>query len=221
MIFWQHGFFKLNATIVFTWALMLVLVVGSQLITRKLSPNLQRSRWQNLLEIVVIGIKEQIEQVGLPHAAKYLAFLGTLFLFVAVASLCTIIPGYEPPTGSLSTTTALALCVFVAVPCFGIAEQGIGGYLKSYAEPTVMMLPFNIISEISRTLALAVRLFGNMMSGVMIIGILLSITPFVFPIVMTALGLLTGMVQAYIFSILAAVYIAAATHSRRPEPKDT
>jgi F-type H+-transporting ATPase subunit a len=220
MIFWQHGFLKLNATIVFTWALMLVLVVGSQLITRKLSTNLQRSRWQNLLEIVVIGIKEQIEQVGLPYAARYLAFLGTLFLFVAVASLCTIIPGYEPPTGSLSTTTALALCVFVAVPCFGIADRGIGAYLKSYAEPTLMMLPFNVISEISRTLALAVRLFGNMMSGVMIIGILLSITPFVFPIVMTALGLLTGMVQAYIFSILAAVYIAAATNSRRPEPKD-
>jgi len=220
-VFWQHGFLKLNATIVFTWVLMLILVVGSQLITRRLSTNMRRSRWQNLLEIVVIGIKGQIEQVGLPHAEKYLGFLGTLFLFVALASLCTIIPGYEPPTGSLSTTAALALCVFVAVPFFGIADQGIGGYLKSYAEPTVMMLPFNIISEISRTLALAVRLFGNMMSGVMIIGILLSITPFVFPIVMTALGLLTGMVQAYIFSILAAVYIAAATHSRRPEPKDT
>src|SRR5579863_7228777 len=99
MIFWQRGYLKLNATIVFTWALMLVLVVGSQLITRRLSTNLQRSRWQNLLEIVVIGIKEQIEQVGLPNAAKYLAFLGTLFLFVAVASLCTVIPGYEPPTG--------------------------------------------------------------------------------------------------------------------------
>jgi F-type H+-transporting ATPase subunit a len=150
-----------------------------------------------------------------------MGFLGTLFLFVATASLCTVIPGYQPPTGSLSTTTALALCVFVAVPFFGIADQGLGGYLKSYTKPTVMMLPFNVISEISRTLALAVRLFGNMMSGVMIIGILLSITPFIFPIVMTALGLLTGMVQAYIFSILAAVYIAAATHSRRPEPKDT
>ena len=221
MIFWQHGFLKLNATIVFTWALMLVLAVAAHLITRKLSMTLQRSRWQNLLEIVVTGIKEQIEQVGLPHAEKYLGFLGTLFLFVAIASLCTVIPGYEPPTGSLSTTTALALCVFVAVPFFGIADQGLGGYLKSYVEPTVMMLPFNVISEISRTLALAVRLFGNMMSGVMIIGILLSITPFVFPIVMTALGLLTGMVQAYIFSILAAVYIAAATHSRRLAPKDT
>jgi F-type H+-transporting ATPase subunit a len=102
---------------------------------------------------------------------------------------------------------------------FGIKERGLGGYLKSYMQPTVIMLPFNIISELSRTLALAVRLFGNMMSGAMIIAILLTITPFLFPIIMTALGLLTGMVQAYIFSILAAVYIAAATRKSKPKPK--
>jgi F-type H+-transporting ATPase subunit a len=131
--------------------------------------------------------------------------------------LCTLIPGFTPPTGSLSTTAALALCVFVAVPLFGIEEQGLAGYLKTYTKPTIIMLPFNIISEVSRTLALAVRLFGNMMSGVMIVGILLTITPFLFPIMMTMLGLLTGMVQAYIFSILAAVYIAAATQVRKPK----
>jgi F-type H+-transporting ATPase subunit a len=218
MIFWQRGILKLNGTIVFTWGLMLVLAVGSKLVTRKLSTDQNRSRWQNLLEIVVTGIEKQIEEVGLPHPEKYLGFLGTLFLFLATASLCTILPGYDPPTGSLSTTVALALCVFVAVPAFGIADQGVGGYLKSYVEPTVIMLPFNIISELSRTLALAVRLFGNMMSGAMIIAILLTITPFIFPIVMTLLGLLTGMVQAYIFSILAAVYIAAATRTRKPKP---
>lgn len=218
IIFWQFGFFKLNATIVFTWALMLLLVVGSRLITRQLSTDHTRSKWQNLLEIVVTGIETQIAEVGLRHPRKYMGFLGTLFLFVAMASLCTVIPGYEPPTGSLSTTAALALCVMVAVPLFGIEDQGVGGYLKSYLEPTAIMLPFNLISEISRTLALAVRLFGNMMSGAMIIGILLSITPFIFPIVMTVLGLLTGMVQAYIFSILAAVYIAAATHVRKTPP---
>jgi F-type H+-transporting ATPase subunit a len=219
MIFWQYGFLKLNATMVFTWALMFALAIGSKLITRKLSTDLTRSRWQNLLEIVVTGIVKQIEEIGLSQPQKYIGFLGTLFLFVAVASLCTIIPGYEPPTGSLSTTVALALCVFVAVPLFGIEERGLGSYLKSYIEPTFIMLPFNIISEISRTLALAVRLFGNMMSGAMIIGILLTITPFIFPIIMTALGLLTGMVQAYIFSILAAVYIAAATRVRKPRPE--
>ena len=218
MIFWQRGVLKLNGTIAFTWGLMLVLAVGSKLITRKLSTDQNRSRWQNFLEIIVTGIEKQIEEVGLPHPEKYLGFLGTLFLFLATASVCTILPGYDPPTGSLSTTVALALCVFIAVPLFGIADQGVRGYLKSYVEPTVIMLPFNIISEISRTLALAVRLFGNMMSGAMIIAILLTITPFVFPIVMTLLGLLTGMVQAYIFSILAAVYIAAATRTRKPQP---
>ncbi|MGB5736334.1 MAG: F0F1 ATP synthase subunit A, partial [Thiohalocapsa sp.] len=190
VIFWQLGFIKLNATILFTWGLMLVLAVGSKLVTRKLSTGLQRSRWQNLLEVVVIAIETQIEEVGLRQPARYLGFLGTLFLFVGAAALGTVIPGYEPPTGSLSTTVALALCVFVAVPWFGIEEQGIGGYLRSYVEPTFIMLPFNIISEVSRTLALAVRLFGNMMSGAMIIAILLTITPFICPIVMTLLGLL-------------------------------
>lgn len=214
VVYWHHGFFKLNATIAFTWALMLVLAIGSKLITRKLSLDLKRSRWQNLLEILVTAIENQIQDVGLKDPEKYLGFLGTLFLFIAMASLCTIIPGYEPPTASLSTTAALALCVFVAVPLFGIQEQGVGGYLISYIKPTFIMLPFNIISEFSRTLALAVRLFGNMMSGAMIIAILLTITPLIFPILIMLLGLLTGMVQAYIFSILAAVYIAAATRSR-------
>ncbi len=218
LIFWHYGVITLNATIVFTWGLMLLLVIGSGLVTRRLSTGLERSRWQNLLEIVVTGIVKQIEDVGLRQPQKYLGFLGTLFLFVAAASLCIIIPGYEPPTGSLSTTVALALCVFVAVPFFGIEEQGLAGYLKSYLKPTVIMLPFNIISELSRTLALAVRLFGNMMSGAMIVAVLLTITPFMFPVVMTSLGLLTGMVQAYIFSILAAVYIAAATRAHPSTP---
>jgi F-type H+-transporting ATPase subunit a len=219
LIYLQWGFVKLNATIVFTWALMLVLTVGSKLITRKLSTGLERSRWQNFLELIVTTIQKQIEEMGLSHPERYLGFLGTLFLFVATASVFTIIPGYEPPTSSLSTTTALALCVFVAAPLFGIKEQGVGGYLRTYIEPTFVMLPFNIIGELSRTLALAVRLFGNMMSGAMIVSILLTIMPFVLPAVMTVLGLLTGMVQAYIFSILAAVYIAAATRARKPRPK--
>jgi F-type H+-transporting ATPase subunit a len=219
MILWRDGFFKLNATIAYTWGLMLALTVGSMLVTHNLSLGLSRSRWQNLLEIVVTGIEKQIEDVGLRRPRKYIAFLGTLFLFVASANLCTVIPGYEPPTASLSTTAALALWVLAAVPLFGIEEQGLGDYLKSYAEPTIIMLPFNIISELSRTLALAVRLFGNMMSGSMILAILLTITPFVFPIAMSALGLLTGMVQAYIFTILAAVYIAAATRGRKSRPE--
>ncbi len=219
LIFWQAGFIQLNATIVFTWALMIVLALGSMLVTRRLSPAEERTAWQNLLEMLVIGINKQIGDIGLATPKKYLPFLGTLFLFVAASSLSSIIPMFEPPTGSLSTTVALALCVFVAVPLYGIKARGFSVYLKSYVEPTFIMLPFNIISEASRTLALAVRLFGNMMSGAMIVGILISITPLLFPIVMTALGLLTGMVQAYIFSILAAVYIAAATRKPPTENK--
>jgi len=214
VVFWQHGFVKLNLTIVMTWVLMVALVGGSHLITRRLSTGLEISRWQNLLEIIVSGVKGQIEAVGLRKPEKYLGFLGTLFLFIALSNLCTIFPGYEPPTGSLSTTAALAISVFVAVPAYGIADSGLRGYLKTYIEPAFIMLPFNIISELTRTLALAVRLFGNIMSGTMIIAILLSITPLIFPILMTLLGLLTGMVQAYIFSILATVYIAAATQTR-------
>lgn len=218
VIFWRHGPFNLNATIVFTWALMGALTIASILVTRRLSRGQTRSRWQTLLELGLTTIEQQIADVGLGQPRKYMGFLGTLFLFIAAASLCTVFPGYEPPTASLSTTAALALCVLIAVPLYGITEQGVAGYLRSYAEPTVIMLPFNLISELSRTLALAVRLFGNMMSGAMVVGILLTITPFLFPIVLTLLGLLTGMVQAYIFFILAAVYIAAATRVRQIAP---
>jgi F-type H+-transporting ATPase subunit a len=218
-IFWQHGFIKLNGTIVTTWAMMILMAIGAKLVTRKLATEGNISRWQGSLEIIITGIEKQIQDVGLHHPERDIAVLGTLFLFVATCSICIVIPGFSPPTGSLSTTAALALCVFIAVPLYGIREQGLGGYLKTYTEPTFIMLPFNIISELSRTLALAVRLFGNMMSGAMIIAILLTITPFIFPIFMTVLGLLTGMVQAYIFFILATVYIAAATQNNKPNPE--
>lgn len=219
ILLWQYGFVKINATIVFTWALMLAMTLAAILITRRLSRNDDRSRWQNLLEIVVTALDRQIREVGIVRSKEYLDFLATLFLFVALAALCSVIPGYAAPTASLSTTAALALCVFVAVPLYGIRKKGVRRYLASYAQPTPFMLPFNVIGELSRTMALAVRLFGNMMSGAMIAAILLLVTPFFFPIVMTALGLLTGMIQAYIFFILATVYIAAATTiSARREP---
>ncbi|MGR9052146.1 MAG: F0F1 ATP synthase subunit A [Gammaproteobacteria bacterium] len=210
LIFWQDGFAKLNATLVSTWLIMLFLVAVSGFITRNLDGG-RPSRRQSALEIIVILLRQQIADVGLTNPERYLGFLGTLFLFIATANVATIIPGYEPPTGSLSTTAALALAVFVAVPVFGIADRGLAGYLRSYLEPSAIMLPFNVIGEFSRTLALAVRLFGNMMSGSMIVAMLLSVTPLFFPVLMNAFGLLTGLVQAYIFTILAAVYIAAAT----------
>jgi len=218
-IFWQHGFITINLTIVTTWAIMLMLVVVSVLITRKLKTGIHISRWQCILEMLVTFMNNQIKEVGLNHPEEYIAFIGTLFLFIGTANICIILPWYEAPTGSLSTTAALAISVFMAVPFFGIMKSGLSGYLKSYLKPTFIMLPFNLISEISRTLALAVRLFGNIMSGGMIVAILLSITPLIFPIVMKALGLLTGMVQAYIFSILATVYIAGAVEGTRKSDK--
>lgn len=209
IIIWQTESIKLNATILFTWLVMILLVFGSRLVTRKLHTGEQLPRWQNLLESIVVLINGQIRDVTRQPPTRFLPFLGTLFLFIGVSNLLSVVPGFQPPTGSLSTTTGLAICVFIAVPAYGIADNGILGYLKNYIRPTPLMLPFNITGEISRTLALAVRLFGNVMSGTMIVAILLAISPLIFPVVMNLLGLLTGMVQAYIFVILAAVYIGA------------
>jgi len=214
-IFWQHGAFQINLTLVTTWVLMGALVITSWLVTRKLKTDITISRWQAILEMIVIGIQLQIKEIGLSKPEKYIGFIGTLFLFIVVANICIIFPGYEPPTGSLSTTVALAFCVFLAIPFFGIKENGIVGYLKSYLQPTFIMLPINIISEVSRTITLAVRLFGNIMSGGIIVSILLSVAPLFFPVLMTILGLITGVIQAYIFSILATVYIAAAAQESK------
>lgn len=211
MVFFQLGPIVINATIGFTWLVMLILVGGSWLITRRLTVTATIPAWQNVLEVVVTGIQDQIEEISQQKTVHYLPFIGTLFLYILVCNIFAIIPGFTPPTGSLSTTTALALCVFIAVPLFGIAHEGLLNYLKHYIDPTPLMLPFNVIGELSRTIALAVRLYGNIMSGTVIVGILLSLAPFIFPVVMQILGLITGAIQAYIFAILAMVYIASAT----------
>ncbi|NVJ85088.1 MAG: F0F1 ATP synthase subunit A [Cyclobacteriaceae bacterium] len=214
-VFWEYGFIHINLTLVTTWVLMAVLVIVSYLITRRLRTDIRISRWQCILEMLVLGMNKQIQEIGLEEPKKYLDFIGTIFIFIAFSNLSIVFPGYVPPTSSLSTTAALAISVFLAVPIFGISESGVIGYLKTYVQPTFIMLPFNIISELSRTLALAVRLFGNIMSGGLIVAILLSIAPLLFPILMTVLGLITGLIQAYIFSILATVYIAAATQESK------
>jgi F-type H+-transporting ATPase subunit a len=215
VIYWEWGPAVLNATIVYTWLVMALLVIGSWLITRRLTSDVQISRWQNLLEIIVSGMRKEIREISHEEPAGYLAFVGTLFLYICVSNVLSIIPGFEPPTASLSATAALAICVFVAVPIYGIASRGVRGYLALYVKPTVFMLPFNVMGELSRTLALAVRLFGNMMSGAKIVAILLAIAPVLFPVLMNALGLLTGVIQAYIFAVLAMVYIASATRVRQ------
>lgn len=209
------GPIAVSATLLYTWLVMTLLVGGSWLITRSLSTDVTIGRGQNLLEVVITGIRDQIIEVTHQESAAYLPFVGTLFLFIATSNLLAIVPGYLPPTGSLSTTTALAACVFVAVPLFGVGERGARDYARQYLQPTALMLPFNIVGELSRTLALAVRLYGNIMSGTVILAILLSIAPFFFPVVMQLLGLLTGMIQAYIFAMLALVYIASAASAHR------
>ncbi len=211
IIIGQWGPISLNATILLTWLVMALLAGGSWLITRRLTTEMRLSRGQNLLETVVEILRNQIRDVSDQNPDRYLPFVGTLFIFIAASNLLGMVPGLRPPTGSLSTTAALAICVFIAVPIYGIAQQGLGGYLRQYLQPSPFMLPFNIIGEFSRTLALAVRLFGNIMSGTMIVGILLAIVPLFFPVIMEAFGLLTGLIQAYIFAILSMVYIASAT----------
>jgi F-type H+-transporting ATPase subunit a len=215
VILWQWGPVSLNATILFTWAIMLGIVLTAWLITRRLKAGARISRWQNLLEIIVSSMQDQIREISRQSPAQYLPFVGTLFIFIAISNLLSVVPWYVAPTASLSTTAALAICVFVAVPIYGILKKGVGGYLKQYIQPTFFMLPFNIMGELSRTLALAVRLFGNMMSGMKIAAILLAIAPLFFPILMHALGLMTGLIQAYIFAVLAMVYIASATQAQR------
>lgn len=207
----------LNATVLWTWIVMIVLTVGSWLVTRRFTTDVNITRGQQLLELVVTSMHDQIHDVSRQRAGPYLPFVGTLFLFIAVSNVLAIVPGYYPPTASLSTTAALALCVFIAVPLFGIRSQGLRTYFTQYLRPTWFMLPFNIFGELSRTLALAVRLYGNMMSGTVIAGILLSIAPLFFPVVMQTLGLLIGLIQAYIFAILAMVYIASATRAQNAD----
>ena len=167
------------------------------------------------MEVVVQTTRNQIREICPGQADVYLLpFVGTIFLFIAVCSLLEVFPGWRAPTGSLSTTAALAICVGVAVHALGIWKRGLAEYLRHYIRPSFLMLPFHLMTETSRTVALAIRLFGNIMSESMIVGVLLAIAPLAFPMVMQAFGLLTGLIQAYIFAILATVYIAAAVQSQ-------
>ena len=215
IVYWTWGPVTLNATILFTWLVMAILTLGSWLATRDLSVKREISRWQSLLEMLVLTIRDQIQGIAGQEPRRYLPFIGTLFLFISLSNLLSIVPGYEAPTGSLSTTLALAICVFFAVPIFGIAQRGLLGYLKHYVQPSPILLPFHVISEVSRTFALAVRLFGNVMSGAIIVGILVSIIPLFLPVVLEAFELLIGQIQAYIFAILAMVYIASAARTQQ------
>jgi F-type H+-transporting ATPase subunit a len=194
--------------VVTTWAIIAVLGIASWLGTRRMSE--RPGRWQTVLEAVVGLLGNQIREIVRRDPAPFLPLIGTLFLFIASANISGLLPGVKAPTASLETPAALAIVVFLSVHAFGIRERGVRRYLKSYLEPNPLMLPLNILSEITRTFSLMVRLFGNIMSHELIIGIVVSLAGLLVPIPFMALGILIGVIQAYIFSILATVFVGAA-----------
>ena len=197
-----------------TWTIMVVLVLGGILISSRLT--LIPSATQAAFELVVDTVDGQIRDTMRAEPAPYRAFIGTLFAFIFVANWSTLIPGVEPPTAHIETDAALALLVFLAVIWFGIRAGGVRGYLATFASPSPIMIPLNFIESLTRTFSLLVRLFGNVMSGVFMIGIILSLAGLLVPIPLMALDLLTGAVQAYIFAILAMVFIAGAVSEGKP-----
>jgi F-type H+-transporting ATPase subunit a len=198
----------ISEPVLVTWAIMLLVGGGTALITRRL--NLEPSKTQALLETVVGAIDDQIRATMQVDPAPYRTFIGSVFIYLLVANWSSVVPGVEPPTAHLETDAALAILVFAATIFFGFTKRGLAGYLKTFAEPSWVMIPLNIVEQITRTFSLIVRLFGNVMSGVFVIGIVLSLAGLFVPIPLMALDLLTGAVQAYIFAVLATVFIGAA-----------
>lgn len=147
------------------------------------------------------------------------AFGGALFLFIAASAVVGQLPGVPAPTGNLPAASALALLVFVAVPVAGIRSHGLLGHLRGYFRPNPLLFPIHLVSEVSRTLALALRLFGNMMSGHLLVALVVALAGLVVPVPLMALDLLIGLLQAYIFSILACVYVGAAIRVEAGEPQ--
>jgi F-type H+-transporting ATPase subunit a len=213
------GSVPITEPVAVTWGLMAVLAFGGFVATRSMT--LKPSRYQALLELIVGVIEDQI-QITMRVAPKpYVPLIGTLFLFILSANWSSMVPGIEPPTAHIETDAALGLIVFFAIIYFGVRARGFGGYLKTFAEPTIFMIPLNFVETFTRTFSLIVRLFGNVMSGVFIIGIILSLAGLLVPIPLMALELLVGTIQAYIFTVLAMVFIGSAvTEGTNPEGKD-
>ncbi len=207
-VLFHIGPIGVNSAVVATWLIMLVLTVGSILVTRNFQ--LRPGRRQAIVEVVVVGIMQQIEEIVSRNPRPLLPLLGTLFLFLVVANLSGILPEGVSPTATIETPAALALTVFLSVHFLGIRSRGLFGYLATFAQPKLMMLPLNLLAEVTRTFALTVRLFGNVMSGEFMLGLVLSLAGLFVPIPFMALEILLGLVQAYIFTVLATVFIGAA-----------
>ena len=208
----------ITSSLITTWAIMAVLVLGASFLTRRLT--LVPDKRQATLELVVGVLDTQIEETTGAKPAPYRGFIGTLFLFILVANWSSLVPGVEPPTAALETDAALAVLVFLSVIWFGVRSGGVGGYLKSFAAPNAIMIPLNMLESVTRTFSMFVRLFGNVMSGVFVIGIVASLAGLLVPIPLMALDLLTGLVQAYIFAVLAMVFITAAVEDGKPDKKE-
>lgn len=219
-IVFQIGFLSVNATIFYTWIVMAILLAISLWLTHNLRIQ-NPGKTQVVMEMIVQGIQKQIKDVANDNPTKYLAIIGTFFLFIATANILSIVPGFKVPTASLTTTTAFASCVFFAIPYYGVKNAGWKGYFKKFIEPTPIMLPMNIVSDFSSTFSLAFRLYGNMLSGAVIGSVLISLVPLLVPLPMQMLGLLTGTIQAYIFALLAIVYVSAVAPKEPYQPTDT
>jgi F-type H+-transporting ATPase subunit a len=213
-VLFRIGPVAFNMTIVCSWFVMAILVGAAAAATRKLSTGRRVTRWQSLLETLVSFLRNQVREVMGLDPGPFIPFLGTLFLYILAANLLEVLPLYHPPTSSLSTTAALSVCVLLAVPVFGIRTRGFKAYFKEYVEPTPVMLPFHILGELTRTVSLSVRLFGNIMSESLVGSVILSIMPLFVPLAMQGFALLIGTIQAYIFFTLATVYIGSAAGSK-------
>lgn len=205
----------ITEAVLVTWAIMLILGTFAALATRRLS--LTPGKTQVVLELIVTTLDGQIRDTMQRDPAPFLALIGTIFLFVFTANWSSLVPGIEPPTAQLETDAALALIVFVATVFYGVSARGLRGYIATFAEPSWVMIPLNLVEQITRTFSLIVRLFGNIMSGVFVIGIVLSLAGLFVPIPLMALDMLTGAVQAYIFAVLATVFIGSAVGEAAPQ----
>ncbi|MGJ0517140.1 MAG: F0F1 ATP synthase subunit A [Methylomicrobium sp.] len=215
-IVWHIGQLGISTTVVTTWGVMLLFILLALLTRLGLRP--EPGRLQNAVEAILIAIEEALKEVLPPNSVRQvLPFVGTLWLFVLAANLAGLIPGLHAPTRDLSATAALAVLVFAASHWYGIRAHGIKLHLKHYTEPSVILLPFHIISEITRTLALAIRLFGNIMSLEMAALLVLLIAGFLVPVPLLMLHVIEAVVQAYIFGMLALIYIAGALESGASE----
>jgi len=209
----ELGPVQLTNTVITTWVVMAIIGCFAWLVTRRLQ--MRPGRLQTLVEAMVSVIEESIRDIAPQHVQQIMPFIGTLWVFIVIANLIGLVPGMHSPTRDLSATAAIAFLVFLSVHWYGIRIQGLKNYLLHYLKPSPLLLPFNLISEVTRTIALAVRLFGNMMSLEMVALLILIVAGFLVPVPILMLHIVEALVQAYIFGMLALIYVAGGLQSQQ------